>query len=186
MLAQCSNFCKQANSAPQKLAKHKRRAGKRRREGAGKPCRENGRTLIPQLPENNMVKMSTSFFVSSQGLLKIRCRYLALDFTLNRISGSKWPTEKAGRAAGRDSQIFVCQLARCRSAEDAVLCPSDMMLCIISYWVLSGANRRQIQQLRCCVLPTKLLKRRLEKSFIVRLFTYNAFSYFCNHVTLKR
>ena len=54
---------------------------------------------------------------------------------------------------GRDSQIFACQLARCRSAEDAVLCPSDMMLCVISYWVLSGAKRRQIQQLRCCVLP---------------------------------
>ena len=34
------------------------------------------------------------------------------------------------------------------------------MLCVISYWVLSGAKRRQIQQLRCCVLPTKLLKRR--------------------------
>ena len=42
VLAQCSNFCKQANSAPQKLAKHKRRAGKRRRKGAGNPCRENG------------------------------------------------------------------------------------------------------------------------------------------------
>ena len=51
-------------------------------------------------------------------------------------------------------------LARCRSAEGAALCPSDMMLCVISYWVLSGAKRRQIQQLRCCVLPTKLLKRR--------------------------
>ena len=38
--------------------------------------------------------------------------------------------------------------------------PSDMMLCVISYWVLSGAKRRQIQQLRCCVLPTKMLKRR--------------------------
>ena len=38
--------------------------------------------------------------------------------------------------------------------------PSDMMLCVISYWVLSGAKRRQIQQLRCCVLPAKLLKRR--------------------------
>ena len=34
------------------------------------------------------------------------------------------------------------------------------MLCVIYYWVLSGAKRRQIQQLRCCVLPTKLLKRR--------------------------
>ena len=38
--------------------------------------------------------------------------------------------------------------------------PSDMMLCVISYWVLSGAKRRQIQQLRCCVLPAKMLKRR--------------------------
>ena len=61
---------------------------------------------------------------------------------------------------GRDSQIFDRQLARSRSAEGAALCPSDMMLCVISYWVLSGAKRRQIQQLRCCVLPTKLLKRR--------------------------
>ena len=34
------------------------------------------------------------------------------------------------------------------------------MLCVISYWVLSGAKRRQIQQLRCCVLPAKLLKWR--------------------------
>ena len=34
------------------------------------------------------------------------------------------------------------------------------MLCVISYWVLSGAKRRQIQQLRCCAFPAKLLKRR--------------------------
>ena len=34
------------------------------------------------------------------------------------------------------------------------------MLCVICYWVLSGAKRRQIQQLRCCVLPAKMLKRR--------------------------
>ena len=62
---------------------------------------------------------------------------------------------------GRDSQIFDLQLARCRSAEGAALCPSDMMLCVISYWVLSGAKRRQIQQQSCCVLPLpKLLKRR--------------------------
>ena len=52
------------------------------------------------------------------------------------------------------------QLARSKSAESAALCPSDLMLCVISYWVLSGAKRRQIQQLRCCVLPAKMLKRR--------------------------
>ena len=32
----------------------KRRAGKRRRKGAGKPCRENGRTLISQLRRKTM------------------------------------------------------------------------------------------------------------------------------------
>ena len=32
--------------------------------------------------------------------LKIRCRHPALDFTRNKISGSKWPTEKTGRADG--------------------------------------------------------------------------------------
>ena len=62
---------------------------------------------------------------------------------------------------GRDSQIFDRQLARCRSAEGAALCPSDMMPCVISYWVLSGAKRRQMQQQSCCILPLpKLLKRR--------------------------
>ena len=50
------------------------------------------------------------------------------------------------------------QLARCRSAEDAVLCPSDMMLCVISYWVLSGAKWRQIQQLRCCALSRQAVE----------------------------
>ena len=32
----------------------RRRAGKRRRKGAGKPCRENGRTLISQLRSKAM------------------------------------------------------------------------------------------------------------------------------------
>ena len=49
-------------------------------------------------------------------------------------------------------------LARCRSAEGAALCPSDMMLCVISYWVLSGAKRRQIQQLRCCALSRQAVE----------------------------
>ena len=94
-----------------------------------------GTEIHRPVTENQVVKMSTSFFVPSQGLLKIRYRHPVLDFTRNRISGSKWPTEKAGRAAGRDSQIFACQLARSKSAESAALCPSDMMLCVISYWV---------------------------------------------------
>ena len=36
--------------------------------------------------------------------------------------------------------------------------PSDMMLCVISYWVLSGAKWRQIQQLCCCVLPRQAVE----------------------------
>ena len=59
----------------------------------------NGGTEIHRpVTENQVLKMSTSFFVPSQGLLKIRCRHPALDFTRNRISWSFWPTEKAGRA----------------------------------------------------------------------------------------
>ena len=119
----------------------------------------NAGTEIHQpVTENQVVKMSTSFSVTLQGLLKIRCRHPALDFTRNEISWSFWPTEKAGRATGRDSQIFDRQLARSGSAEGAALCPSDMMLCVISYWVLSGAKRRQIQQLRCCVFPRQAVE----------------------------
>ena len=66
--------------------------------------------------------------------------------------------KKPDELVGRDSQIFDLQLARCRSAEGAALCPSDMMLCVISYWVLSGAKRRQIQQLRCCVLSRQAVE----------------------------
>ena len=106
-----------------------------------------------------------------------------------KISWSIWPTEKAGRAVGRDSQIVACQLARCRSAEGCGSpaatskghrpfeapteptgetsslqgsrvkpLPSNMMLCVISYWVLFGAKTRQIQQLRCCVLPRQAVE----------------------------
>ena len=38
------------------------RAGKRRRKGAGNPCGENGKTLIPQLPEVNVVNLTTLIF----------------------------------------------------------------------------------------------------------------------------
>ena len=58
----------------------------------------------------------------------------------------------AGRAARSG------QLARSKSAESAALCPSDMMLCVISYWVLSGAKWRQIQQLRCCALSRQAVE----------------------------
>ena len=53
--------------------------------------------------ENQVVKMSTSFSVTLQGLLKIRCRHPALDFTRNGIRGSKWPSEKPNELSIRDS-----------------------------------------------------------------------------------
>jgi len=41
--------------------------------------------------------------------------------------------------------------------------PSDMMLCVISYWVLSGAKRRQIQQFCCFVLSRKDVETEIRK-----------------------
>ena len=62
----------------------------------------NAGTEIHQpVTENQVVKMSTSFSVTLQGLLKIRCRHPALDFTRNEISWSLWPTEKAGQVGGQ-------------------------------------------------------------------------------------
>ena len=69
------------------------------------------KTIENVLQMLRVLKMSTSFFVPSQGLLKIRCRHPALDFTRNRISWSFWPTEKAGRA------VRSGQFARSKSAE---------------------------------------------------------------------
>ena len=66
-----------------------------------------GTEIHRPVTENQVVKMSTSFSVTLQGLLKIRCRHPALDFTRNRISWSFWPTEKAGRAGGHGFANFL-------------------------------------------------------------------------------
>jgi hypothetical protein len=71
--------------------------------------------------------------------------------------------KKPDELVGRGSQIFDRQLARSKSAESAALCPSDMMLCVISYWVLSGAKRRQIQQFCCFVLSRKDVETEIRK-----------------------
>ena len=52
------------------------------------------------------------------------------------------------------------QLARSKSAESAALCPSDMMLCVIYYWVLSGAPQAADSAAKLLHNPTKLLKWR--------------------------
>ena len=52
--------------------------------------------------------------------------------------------------------------------------PSDMMLCVISYWIYYLAqNGGRSSSFAASFSPGKMLKRRLEKSFIIRLFTYN-------------
>jgi len=53
-----------------------------------------GTEIHRPVTENQVVKMSTSFSVTLQGLLKIRCRHPALDFTRNGIRESKCPSEK--------------------------------------------------------------------------------------------
>ena len=53
------------------------------------------------------------------------------------------------------------QLARSKSAESAALCPSDMMLCVISYWVLSGAPQAADSAAKLLrTHPAKMLKWR--------------------------
>ena len=141
------------------------------------------RKFIDLLRKTKWSKWAHRFSVTLQGLLKIKCRHPALDFTRNRISWSFWPTEKAGRAVLLDS-LPGARVQRCGSpvttskgrryfeapteptGETAALwresrgnaLPSDMMRCVISYWVLSGAKWRQIQQLRCCALSRQAVE----------------------------
>ena len=66
----------------------------------------------------------------------------------------------AGRAVHSRT---ACPEQECRERSSlrgsrAAALPSDMMLCVISYWVLSGAKRRQIQQLRCCALSRQAVE----------------------------
>ena len=75
---------------------------------------------------------------------------------LAQQDGGASPGARVQRGAGRlrrpQKATGLLKHRPSRQARPA-LCPSDMILCVISYWVLSGAKRRQIQQLRCCVLP---------------------------------
>ena len=93
----------------------------------------------------------------------------------------------SSRYIGAGRAVHSGQLARCRSAEDAVLCPSDMMLCVISYWVLSGAKRRQIQQLRCCALFRQAveMKETSAKPYAKIRSSQNRFTYGANNRPTK-
>ena len=77
--------------------------------------------------------------------------------------------EEPGKLAERTSQSLVCQVVRRKSAEIADLCagqgrqpcPVDVMPCVISYWVLSGAWQAADLQLRCTALPLPRARRSL-------------------------
>ena len=71
-----------------------------------------GTEIHRPVTENQVVKMSTSFSVTLQGLLKIRCRYPALDFTVTESVGHFGQLKKPDELVGRDSQIFDRQLAK--------------------------------------------------------------------------
>ena len=80
-------------------------------------------------------------------------------------SKGHWPFEAPTEPTGETSSL---QGARVKPL------PSDMMLCVISYWVYYLAqNGGRSSSSAAAFFHAKLLKRRLEKSFIVRLFTYN-------------
>ena len=124
----------------------------------------NAGTEIHQpVTENQVVKMSTSFSVTPQGLLKIRCQDDNPILPVTESVGHFGQLKKPDKLVGRDSQIFDRQLARSGSAEGAALCPSDMMLCVISYWVLSIIWRKTAADSAAKLLrthPTKTLKWR--------------------------
>ena len=128
-------------------------------------------TSPPPLRKNQVPLPGTWFYRNASRSLKIRLPRGQPDSTRNGFSGSKWPAEKAGQVGGQGFANLwppACQnqrakMARWRESRGNAL-PSDMMLCVISYWVLSGAKRRQIQQLRCCVFP-----RQAKEMFIVTI-----------------
>ena len=64
----------------------------------------NEETKIHQpVTENQVVKMSTSFSVTLQGLLKIRYRHPALDFTVTESVGQSGPLKKPDELSIQDS-----------------------------------------------------------------------------------
>ena len=78
---------------------------------------------------------------------------------------------RTGQAGRENFTSLVCQVVRRKSAEIADLCagqgrqpcPVDVMPCVIYYWVLSGAKRRQIQQFCCFVLSRKDVETEIRK-----------------------
>ena len=138
----------------------------------------NAGTEIHQpVTENQVVKMITSFFRNASRSLKIRLPRGQPDSTRNRISWSFWPTEKAGQAAhsgqlARSKSAEGCGSPAATSkghrpfeapteptGETSSLqgskvkpLPSDMMLCVIYYWVLSGAKWKKPSQLMAILL----------------------------------
>lgn len=86
----------------------------------------------------------------------------------NRLQADRH-RRRTGQAGREDFTSLVCQVVRRKSAEIADLCagqgrqscPVDVMPCVISYWVLSGAEQAADLQLRCTALPLPRARRSL-------------------------
>ena len=147
------------------------------------------RKFIDLLRKTKWSKWAHRFSVTPQCRWKSGCQDDNLILTVTKSVGQSGPLKKPDELSIWDS-LPGARVQRCGSpvatskgrrhfeapteptGETAALwresrgnaLPSDMMLCVISYWVLSGAKRRQIQQLRCCVFP-----RQAKEMFIVTI-----------------
>ena len=156
------------------------------------------RKFIDLLRKTKWSKWAHRFSVTPQGLLKIRLPRWQPDSDRNRISGSKWPSEKPDELSFRAA----CPEQECRGAgrqwrpqkaagilkhrpsrqarpqpfegsQGGTPCP--VIWCCASYptGYYLAQNGGRSSSFAASFSPGKMLKRRLEKSFMVRLFTYN-------------
>ena len=122
----------------------RRRAGKRRRKGAGNPCRENG------APNINWSKWPTE---KKDELTGRDSQIFACQLARSRSAegcGSPAATSKGHRPFKAPTEP-TGETSSLQGSKVKPL-PSDMMLCVIYYWVLSGAKWKKPSQLMAILL----------------------------------
>ena len=120
------------------------RAGKRRRKGAGKPGRENG------APNINWSKWPTE---KTDELTGRDSQIFACQLARSRSAegcGSPAATSKGHRPFKAPTEP-TGETSSLQGSKVKPL-PSDMMLCVIYYWVLSGAKWKKPSQLMAILL----------------------------------
>ena len=120
------------------------RAGKRRWKGAGKPCRENGKTLIPQLPEINVVKLTTLIFRNVNERKGISMYMTNEEWEQNNQDYLKESYEKTGfTAAGYAVRKLICG-----GCGQMFYTTSYTKKYCHSYWCGNQANNRRQREYR--------------------------------------